>query len=226
MVYPYSPSSLRNRLTKADGETDAIWQYKRDRNPREPPLQAWALRGALCGRRERGPTSALTSKGRHRGSYPSTAAGGGGLAIRPTRTVSRRSTFGAKSSLRSVWPTSWRTTRSCWLHRDAKTGKKKKVQIWPRFQQLDVVRPNLLAGRTLSRSGEAIPDPALGRQWQELFDRLAGSSVDPAGSGRQARLRLDHCRPPTARILDRADPRHDPAVRPSRLHCGACRAVR
>ena len=80
------------------------------------------------------------------------------------------------------------------------------------------------AGRPHARGGEAVPDPALGRQRQELFDRLAGPSADPAGKGRQARLRLDHRRHRPSHP-GQADPRHDPAIRPGGVNGGACPAV-
>ena len=95
--------------------------------------------------------------------------------------------------------------------RNAKTGKKKRVQIWPRYQQLDVVRRLLQDARTHGAGRRYLIQHSAGQR-KELFDRLAGPSADPAGKGRQARLRLDHRRhrPPHP---GQADPRHDPAVR-------------
>ena len=66
--------------------------------------------------------------------------------------------------------------------------------------------------RRRPRRGQALPDPALGRQRQEQFHRLAGSPTDRAQQGRRAGLRLDHrgYRPGHPRP---SDPRHDQAVR-------------
>ena len=61
-------------------------------------------------------------------------------AIRPTRTVSVRSICGAKSSRGKACPTSWENYAQVLASKNTKTGKKKRVQIWPRYQQLDVVR--------------------------------------------------------------------------------------
>ena len=63
--------------------------------------------------------------------------------------------------------------------KDEKTGKKRLTQIWPRYHQLDVVR-RLLADAGRARSGQAVPDPALGGERQVELDRLARSPADRA----------------------------------------------
>src|SRR5690606_22763851 len=85
--------------------------------------------------------------------------------------------------------------------KDDKTGRKKAVQIWPRFHQLDVVRRLLADAR-----------PHGGGQRQIELDRVAGAPAHRPEEGRHVGLRLDYCRyrPSYSRP---ADPRHDQAVR-------------
>jgi len=59
--------------------------------------------------------------------------------------------------------------------KDAKTGQKKRLQIWPRYHQLEVVR-RLLASAGVDGVGP-VPDSTLRRQWQVELHRLAGASV-------------------------------------------------
>jgi type I restriction enzyme, R subunit len=61
--------------------------------------------------------------------------------------------------------------------KDKRTGRKKRSQIWPRYHQLDVV-PRGAPRRSNEWRGQALPDPALGRQRKVKFDRLALASVD------------------------------------------------
>ena len=59
---------------------------------------------------------------------------------------------------------------------DERGRKRKRRQIFPRYHQLDLVR-RLLEDARRQRRGEAVPDPALGRERQEQLDRLAGASA-------------------------------------------------
>ncbi len=91
-----------------------------------------------------------------------------------------------------------------------KTGK--RFLIFPRYQQLDAVRKLVADARAQGR-GAALPDPALGRQRQELHHRLARApALHTARRLRPARFRLDrgHHRPARPRP---PAPDHDAPVR-------------
>ena len=91
-----------------------------------------------------------------------------------------------------------------------KTGK--RLLIFPRYQQLDCVR-KLVADARAQRHGAGLPHPALGRQRQELYHRLARApALDAARRLRPACLRLDRRRHRSARARPPASD-HDAPVR-------------
>ena len=93
---PVFTFELKNNLTKQTVH-DAIWQYRRDRNPHEPLFRLGRC-VAHFAVDESEVQFCTHLRGRNRGSCPSTAAGTGVPATRPTRTGSRRSTSGAAFS--------------------------------------------------------------------------------------------------------------------------------
>ena len=61
-------------------------------------------------------------------------------AIRPTRTASRPTTSGRRSSRPQGLTDILENYAQIVEEKDPKTGKKKRQQIFPRYHQLDVVR--------------------------------------------------------------------------------------
>ena len=93
---PVFTFELKNSLTKQT-VADAVLQYEKDRNPREKLFSSAAASPTSPSTRARS-CSAPTCKVRPRGSCPSTVAGTTAPATRPTRTASRPTTCGARSS--------------------------------------------------------------------------------------------------------------------------------
>ena len=171
---PIFTAELKNPLTGQDVE-DAIRQYKTDRDPREPLfaygrcLAHFAVDPDLVYVRR-------SSPGRRRASCPSTRASSAAPATRPCRPRSK----GYATAY--LWEETWARDSVLDLVRQfiheveeedekgRKTGK--RFLIFPRYQQLDCVR-KLVDRRARARRRAALPDPALGRQRQELHHRLA-----------------------------------------------------
>ncbi len=135
---PVFTFELKNSLTKQTFN-DAILQYKRDRNPREPLFQfGRCVAHFAVDENEvyfcthlRGKASWFLpfNRGWQRG------------AGNPPNPVGLRSDYLwrevlTRASLSRILENYAQVVAS----RNAKTGKKKRVQIWPRYQQLDVVR--------------------------------------------------------------------------------------
>ena len=200
---PIFTAELKNPLNGQDVE-DAIRQYKTDRDPREPLfaygrcLAHFAVDPDLVyvTTQLAGPRTRFLPF--NQGKF----GGAGNPPVPPTRN-------GYATGY--LWDETWARDSVLDLVRQfiheveeedekgRKTGK--RFLIFPRYQQLDCVR-RLVDRRARGRRGAAVPDPALGRQRQELHHRLARPPArDAARRERPARLRLDrrHHRPPRAR---------------------------
>ena len=105
---PVFTFELKNSLTKQTFE-DAVTQYKRDRNPREPLFQ-FGRCVAHFAVDESQVYFCTHPRGKALRFLPFNRGWKGGRATRPTRTASRRTTFGTMSSAGRAWPISWRTT--------------------------------------------------------------------------------------------------------------------
>ena len=107
--------------------------------------------------------------------------------------------------------------------KDEKTGRKKAVQIWPRFHQLDVVR-RLLADAAAHGAGRRyLIQHSAGSGKSNSIAWLAHQLIGLAKDERDG-LRLDprRHRPPDPRPADQG---HDQAVRPGRRDRRARRAL-
>ena len=154
--------------------------------PARAPLPVRALRGTLRGRRERGPL--LHAPPREGVVVPALQPGlaaRGRQSAQPGRSpvrvpVARRPHPGE----RVQHPGELRAGGGVEEREDG------QEQAGPDLAEVPAARRGAPApgGRPRARGGEAVPDPALGRQRQELFDRLAGPSAHPAGEGWHARL--------------------------------------
>ena len=78
--------------------------------------------------------------------------------------------------------------------KDTKTGKKRRVQIWPRYHQLDAVRRTPGRLQAAHGAGKRYLIQHSAGSGKSLFDRLGGPSTDPDGKGRRSSLRLHHRR--------------------------------
>ena len=211
---PIFTAELKNPLNGQDVE-DAIRQYKTDRDPREPLLAYGRCLAHFAVDPDlvyvttqlAGPKTRFLPF--NQGKY----GGAGNPPVPPTR---------SGYATAYLWEETWARDSVLDLVRQfiheveeeddkgRKTGK--RFLIFPRYQQLDCVRKLVADARSAGR-GAALPDPALGRQRQELHHRLARPPArDAARRERPARLRLDrgHHRPARARP---PAPDHDAPVR-------------
>ena len=143
---PVFTFELKNRLTKQT-VNDAIWQYKRDRNPREPLFRLGRCVAHFAVDENevhfcthlRGKASWFLpfNRGWQRG------------AGNPPNPDGLKTEYLWREVLTPVSVANILENYAQLLAlKDAKTGKNKKVQIWPRYQQLDVVRQLLAAARS------------------------------------------------------------------------------
>ena len=200
---PIFTAELKNPLNGQDVE-DAIRQYKTDRDPREPLFAYGRCLAHFAV--DPGPRLRDDAARRAEDALP---------ALQPGQVRRRRQSAGAAHrkgyATAYLWEETWARDSVLDLVRQfiheveeedekgRKTGK--RFLIFPRYQQLDCVR-RLVADARAMRRGPALPDPALGRQRQELHHRLAGPpALDAPRRRRPARLRLDrrHHRPARAR---------------------------
>ena len=143
---PVFTFELKNHLTKQT-VNDAIWQYKRDRNPREPLFRLGRCVAHFAVDESevhfcthlRGKASWFLpfNRGWQRG------------AGNPPNPDGLKTEYLWREVLTPVSVANILENYAQLLApKDTKTGKKKLVQIWPRYQQLDVVRQLLAAARS------------------------------------------------------------------------------
>ena len=158
---PVFTFELKNRLTKQT-VNDAMWQYRRDRDPREP-LFRFGRCVAHFAVDENEVHFCTDLRGKASWFLPFNRGwnDGAGNPPNPHGLASdylwRRVL--ARDSLTNILENYAQAVES----RDAKTGRKKKIQIWPRYHQLDAVR------RILADAGER----GAGRRY--LIQHSAGS---------------------------------------------------
>ena len=135
---PVFTFELKNRLTKQT-VNDAIWQYKRDRNPREPLFQ-FGRCVAHFAVDENKVYFCTHLKGKASWFLPFNLGWKDGAGNPPNpdglatdylwrHVLTRESVTNILENYAQVIES-----------KDPKTGRKKRVQIWPRYHQLDVVR--------------------------------------------------------------------------------------
>ncbi len=135
---PVFTFELKNRLTKQT-VNDAIWQYKRDRNPREPLFQ-FGRCVAHFAVDENKVYFCTHLKGKASWFLPFNLGWKDGAGNPPNpdglatdylwrRVLTRESVTNILENYAQIVES-----------RDPKTGRKKRVQIWPRYHQLDAVR--------------------------------------------------------------------------------------
>ena len=143
---PVFTFELKNSLTKQTFN-DAIWQYKRDRNPREP-LFHFGRCVAHFAVDENEVHFCTHLKGKASWFLPFNRGWKRGAGNPPNPDGLRSDYLWRQVLTRASLSRILENYAQVVASRNAKTGKKKRVQIWPRYQQLDVVRRLLEDART------------------------------------------------------------------------------
>jgi type I restriction enzyme, R subunit len=148
---PVATFELKNSLTKQTVE-DAVWQYKKDRNPREKLFEfgRCIVHFALDEQEVRFCTHL---QGKASWFLPFNLGWNDGAGNPPNpygiKTDYLWKRVLARDSLTNILENYAQVVES----KDEKSGRKKKSQVWPRYQQLDVVR-KLLADAASQGAGQ------------------------------------------------------------------------
>ena len=143
---PVFTFELKNSLTKQTFN-DAIWQYKRDRSPREPLFQ-FGRCVAHFAVDENEVHFCTHVKGKASWFLPFNRGWERGAGNPPNPDGLRSDYLWREVLTRASLSRILENYAQVVASRNAKTGTKKRVQIWPRYQQLDVVRRLLRDART------------------------------------------------------------------------------
>ena len=135
---PVFTFELKNRLTKQTFN-DAVLQYRRDRNPREP-LFRFGRCVAHFAVDENEVHFCTHLRGKASWFLPFNRGWQRGAGNPPNPNGLKSEYLWREVLARSSAANILENYAQVVASRNAKTGKKKKVQIWPRYQQLDVVR--------------------------------------------------------------------------------------
>ncbi len=135
---PVFTFELKNSLTKQT-YADAIWQFKKDRNPREPLFRfgRCVARFALD---ENEVHFCTHLRGKASWFLPFNRGWKRGAGNPPNEDGLRSEYLWRDILTRASVSNILENYAQLVASKNAKTGKTKKVQIWPRYQQLDVVR--------------------------------------------------------------------------------------
>ena len=142
---PVFTFELKNRLTKQT-VNDAIWQYKRDRSPREKLFQ-FGRCVAHFAVDENEVHFCTHLKGKASWFLPFNRGWQGGAGNPPNPDGLRSEYLWREVLTRESLSNILENYAQVLASKNAKTGKTKKVQIWPRYQQLEVVRRLLADAR-------------------------------------------------------------------------------
>ena len=197
---PVFTFELKNSLTKQTVD-DAVWQYQKDRNPREKLFESAAA----------WPTSRWTRadvrfcthlKGKASWFLPFNRGWNDGAGNPPNPRGIKTDYLWREVLTRESLTDILENYAQVVEAKDEKTGKKQRTQIWPRYQQLDVVRRLLADPATRGTGRRYLIQHSAGSGKSQLH-RLAGPPTDRAREGRRPDLRLDHHVVTDRRILDR-----------------------
>ena len=142
---PVFTFELKNSLTKQT-YTDAIWQYKKDRSPREP-LFRFGRCVAHFAVDENEVHFCTHLKGKGSWFLPFNRGWQRGAGNPPNPDGLRSEYLWRDVLTRASVSNILENYAQLVASKNAKTGKTKRVQIWPRYQQLDVVRRLLETAR-------------------------------------------------------------------------------
>ena len=135
---PVFTFELKNSLTKQTFD-DAIWQYRKDRNPREPLFRQGRC-VAHFALDENEVRFCTHLKGKASWFLPFNRGWNQGAGNPPNPNGLKTEYLWRKVLARASLTDILENYAQILTPKDANTGRKKRVQIWPRYQQLDVVR--------------------------------------------------------------------------------------
>jgi type I restriction enzyme, R subunit len=135
---PVFTFELKNSLTKQTVD-DAVWQYKKDRNPREK-LFAFGRCVAHFAVDESEIRFCTHLKGKASWFLPFNKGWDDGAGNPPNEHGLKTDYLWDDVLTRESLTNILENYAQIVIEKDEKTGKKKKTQIWPRYHQLDVVR--------------------------------------------------------------------------------------
>ena len=144
---PIFTFELKNSLTKQT-YTDAIWQYKKDRSPREP-LFRFGRCVAHFAVDENEVHFCTRLKGKGSWFLPFNRGWQRGAGNPPNPNGLRSEYLWRDVLTRASVSNILENYAQLVASKNAKTGRTKRVQVWPRYQQLDVVRRLLEDARKL-----------------------------------------------------------------------------
>ncbi|MHC4143384.1 MAG: type I restriction endonuclease subunit R [Planctomycetota bacterium] len=135
---PVATFELKNSLTKQTVE-DAVWQYKKDRNPRERLFEfgRCVVHFAVDDHEVKFCTHL---KGKASWFLPFNLGWNDGAGNPPNPDGLKTDYLWKRVLTRESLTNIIEKYAQIVVSKDEKTGRKKKTQIWPRYQQLDVVR--------------------------------------------------------------------------------------
>ena len=219
---PIATFELKNRLTKQTVE-DAVQQYKRDRDPRELLFQfgRCLVHFAVDDQEVRFCTHL---KGKDSWFLPFNKGWNDGAGNPPNPSGLKTDYLWREILTRDGLTDIIENYAQVVEEKDERTGRKRQVQIFPRYHQLDVVRKLLADVRQHSAGRRYLIQHSAGSGKSNSIAWLAHQLVG-LEQGSQGDLRLGdrRHRPSGAR---QADPRHHQAVRPSISDGGTRRALR
>jgi type I restriction enzyme R subunit len=135
---PVFTFELKNSLTKQTVD-DAVWQYKKDRNPREKLFEFGRCVAHFAV--DEGEVRFCTHlKGKASWFLPFNRGWNDGAGNPPNPTGLKTDYLWREVLTRESLTNILENYAQVVEEQDEKTGKKKKTQIWPRYHQLDVVR--------------------------------------------------------------------------------------
>jgi len=135
---PVATFELKNSLTKQTVE-DAVWQYKRDRNPREK-LFEFGRCVAHFAVDDHEVKFCAHLKGKASWFLPFNKGWNDGAGNPPNPEGLKTDYLWERVLTRDSLTNILENYAQVVVEKDEKTGRKKKTQIWPRFHQFDVVR--------------------------------------------------------------------------------------
>ena len=143
---PVFTFELKNNLTKQTAD-DAVWQYKKDRNPREKLFEFG--RGVAHFAVDENEVQFCTHlKGKASWFLPFNRGCNDGAGNPPNPNGLKADYLWREVLTRTSLTNVLENYAQVVASRDQKTGKTKRVQIWPRYHQLDAVRELLAHART------------------------------------------------------------------------------
>ena len=135
---PVFTFELKNNLTKQT-VSDAVWQYKKDRNPREKLFQFGRCVAHFAV--DEGEARFCTHlKGKASWFLPFNRGWNDGAGNPPNASGIKADYLWREVLTRLSLTDILENYAQVIESKDEKTGRKKKTQIWPRFHQLDAVR--------------------------------------------------------------------------------------